>query len=265
MIEPELTKSENLLRRELMSKLKGKVVVITGASSGIGEETAISVAGRGGIVVISARREDRLKQIAERIKHSGGLSAYKKTDVTSWTEVQELAHFTLEEFGKIDVWINNAGIMPLSSLNKIKIEEWDQMIDVNIKGVLYGIGAAVPIMEKQKNGHIINISSIAGHRVSFGGAVYSGTKYAVRAITEGLRQELSPTANIRTTIISPGSVITELRETISDEDSLIMLKKMPDEVRLESNNIAEAIIYAIEQPENVSINEIIIRPTAQKS
>lgn len=248
--------------------MENKVIVITGASSGIGEATAVAAAAKGAKVVLAARREDRLEEMVKQIREKGGEAISFKTDVSSFDQVKELADFAVSEFGKIDVWVNNAGIMPLSFLNKLKVDEWDRMIDVNIKGVLYGIAAAVPIMEKQNSGHIINVSSVAGHRVGFGSAVYSGTKFAVRAITEGLRQELSPTANIRATIISPGAVKTELRQTITDEDALHILKKRAastNEVPLESKNIADAIIYAIEQPEGVSVNEIIIRPTLQRT
>lgn len=248
-----------------MSGLKDRVVVITGASSGIGEATALAVASKGAKVVLSARREGRLIETVQTIHNSGGQGTYLKTDVTSYNEVQALADFAIKEFGRIDVWVNNAGVMPLSFVNKLKVEEWDQMIDVNIKGVLYGIAAAVPVMEKQESGHIINVSSVAGHRVGVGGAVYSGTKFAVRAITEGLRQELSPSANIRTTIISPGIVETELQQTITDTDALNALKQRATNAPLEPKNIADAILYAIEQPDSVSINEILIRPTSQGS
>jgi NADP-dependent 3-hydroxy acid dehydrogenase YdfG len=248
--------------------LNHKVIVITGASSGIGEATALAVAKKGANVVLAARRGERINEIVKKIELDGGRAAGLKIDVTSHSDVIKLASFALEKFGSIDVWINNAGIMPLSFINKLKVDEWDQMIDVNIKGVLYGIAAAVPVMEKQQKGHIINVSSIAGHRVGLGGAVYSGTKFAVRAITEGLRQELSPSANIRTTIISPGTVNTELRHTITDEDALELLNKrmsLSNDAPLESKNIADAILYAIEQPESVSVNEIIIRPLSQKT
>ena len=248
-----------------MSGVHNRVIVITGASSGIGEAAAISAAEKGAKVVLSARRVERLKETVERIQNNGGDAAYCQTDVTSRKEVQALADFAFSQFGAIDVWVNNAGVMPLSFLNKLKVDEWDQMIDVNVKGVLYGIAAAIPVMEKQQRGHIINVSSVAGHRVGLAGAVYSGTKYAVRAITEGLRQELSPTANIRTTIISPGSVRTELRNTITDEDAIEVLEKRATDTPLEAKNIADAIMYAIEQPENVNVNEILIRPTSQRS
>lgn len=248
-----------------ISTLKDRVIVITGASSGIGQATALAAAEKGAKVVLSARRVERLVETVEEIKKMGGICTYFKTDVTSHNEVQELAQFAEKEFGTIDIWVNNAGLMPLSYLNKLKVDEWDQMIDVNIKGVLYGVAAAIPIMEKQKHGHIINVSSVAGHRVGVAGAVYSGTKFAVRAITEGLRQELSPTANIRTTIISPGMVQTELTNTITDEEAIDALRKRATDKPLEGKNIADAIIYAIEQPEHVSINEILIRPTSQGS
>ncbi|WP_077213043.1 SDR family oxidoreductase [Bacillus dakarensis] len=248
-----------------MSNLQDKVIVITGASSGIGEATAIAAAAKGAKVILSARREDRLIKLVDEIKQNGGNAVYMKTDVTSREQVEELAQYAVNTFGSIDVWVNNAGIMPLSYVNKLKVDEWDKMVDVNIKGVLYGIAAAVPIMEKQNKGHIINVSSVAGHRVGIGGAVYSGTKFAVRAITEGLRQELSPTANIRATIISPGAVATELAYTITDKDALKALKGRVSGDRLQGADIANAIIYAVEQPDHVAVNEILIRPTTQQS
>ena len=200
--------------------MKGKVLVITGASSGIGEAAAKKAAKEGAKVVLAARRADRLDNITEQIQQDGGEAVYLQTDVTSYEEMKRLADFAVEKYGTFHVWINNAGLMPLSFINKLKVDEWEKMVDVNIKGVLYGIAAAVPVMEHQREGHIINVASVAGHRVGLGGAVYSGTKFAVRAITEGLRQELSPTANIKATIISPGSVATELRQTITDEEAL---------------------------------------------
>lgn len=247
-----------------MSALQDQVIVITGASSGIGEAMAMAVAEKGANVVLAARREARLIETVKTIKKKEGTATYLKTDVASRDEVQKLADFAVEQFGRIDVWVNNAGLMPLSFLDKLKVDEWERMVDVNIKGVLYGIAAAIPVMEKQKQGHIVNVSSVAGHRVGLGGAVYSGTKFAVRAITEGLRQELSPRSNIRATIISPGSVKTELRETITDEDALRILNKRSIDKPLESEDIANALVYALEQPEHVSVNEILIRPTTQR-
>lgn len=242
-----------------------KVVVITGASSGIGRATAVRLAEGGGKIVLSARRAERLQATVREIVEAGGSAVYFAADVTSMADMQALADFAVETFGRIDVWVNNAGLMPLSYLNKRKIDEWDTMIDVNIKGVLYGIAAAVPIMERQRSGHIINISSVAGHRVGMAGAVYSGTKFAVRAITEGLRMELSPTSNVRATVISPGLVETELLSTITDEDALSALKSRIAGEPLQPEDIANAIAYAVDQPERASINEILIRPTTQPS
>lgn len=247
-----------------MSQLRDKVVIITGASSGIGEATAYELAMHGAKVVLAARREDRLQKLKEKIQQGGGTAVTKVTDVTSRKQMEELAQFALEQFGKIDVLINNAGVMPLSFMNKLKVDEWDQMIDVNIKGVLYGIAAVLPHMEERKQGHIINLSSVAGHEVHIGGAVYSGTKYAVRAITEGLRKEQAHN-NIRTTIISPGSVTTELTESISDLKIKELLKKgFEDTQSLEGKDIAAAIRYAIEQPPHVAVNEMLVRPAQQK-
>jgi len=245
-----------------MSNIQDKVVIITGASSGIGEATAKELASKGAKLVLAARREDRLKNLQEEIQNNGGQAIYKVTDVTSHEQMEKLAEYALKEFGKIDVLVNNAGLMPLSPLYQKKIEEWDTMIDVNIKGVLYGIAAVLPSMRERKSGHIINLSSIAGHLIGPAGSVYSATKFAVRAITEGLRKE-EFSNNIRTTIISPGAVTSELTETISDVD----LKSAIDEIykgAIDAESIARAIAFAIEQPSDVAINEMIIRPTRQE-
>lgn len=241
-----------------------KTAIITGASSGIGQATAKELASKGIRVMLAARREDRLIELKKEIEAAGGRAEYLVTDVTSAEEMETLAQATIKHFGKIDILINNAGLMPLSLMNKYKIDEWNKMIDVNIKGVLYGIAAVLPHMEKQKEGHIINISSVAGHMVWPGSAVYSGTKFAVRAITEGLRKELHPALNIRATIVSPGSVATELTDTITDEDVLSQLKNASNMVPLQAIDIARAIAYAIEQPSHVDVNEILIRPTQQQ-
>jgi NADP-dependent 3-hydroxy acid dehydrogenase YdfG len=245
-----------------MSNIQGKVVIITGASSGIGEATAIELASKGAKLVLAARREDRLKKLQEEIQKNGGQAIYKVTDVTSYEQMEELADYALKEFGKIDVLVNNAGVMPLSPVYQKKINEWDTMIDVNIKGVLYGIAAVLPSMRERKEGHIINVSSIAGQLVFPASSVYSGTKFAVRAITEGLRKE-EFINNIRTTIISPGAVATELIEAISD---LELKAKIVEEskVAIDPASIARAIAFAIEQPSDVAINEMIIRPTIQE-
>lgn len=244
--------------------MMGKTAIITGASSGIGQAAAKELANKGFSVMLAARREDRLVELKKEIEEAGGQASYKVTDVTSAAEMKALAEATIEQFGGIDVMLNNAGLMPLSFLNKLKIDEWDQMVDVNIKGVLYGIAAVLPHMEERKEGHIINISSVAGHDVTKGSAVYSGTKFAVRAITEGLRQELDPAMNIRATIVSPGAVTTELAETITDEDILSAFSNGPAMEFLQAEDIARAIGYAVEQPAHVDVNEILIRPRQQK-
>ena len=214
--------------------------------------------------MLAARREERLVDLKKEIEAEGGSADYQVTDVTSADEMKSLAQAALEKNGKIDILVNNAGLMPLSYMNKLKLDEWDKMVDVNIKGVLYGIAAVLPIMEQQKSGHILNVSSVAGHQVMKGSAVYSGTKFAVRAITEGLRQELDPAMNIRATIVSPGAVTTELAETITDEDILSAFSNGPSMEFLQAEDIARAIAYAVEQPAHVDVNEILIRPRQQK-
>lgn len=245
-----------------MSNIQDKVVIITGASSGIGEATAKELASKGVKLVLAARREDRLKKLQEEIQKNGGQAIYKVTDVASHEQMEELAEYVLTEFGKIDVMVNNAGVMPLSPVYQKKINEWDSMIDINIKGVLYGIAAVLPSMRERKEGHIINVSSIAGHLVFHASAVYSGTKFAVRAITEGLRKEEAPN-NIRTTIISPGTISTELLESISDEELKSEIVEV-SKIGIEPASIARAVAFAIEQPSDVAINEMIVRPTIQE-
>ncbi|MGM0878522.1 MAG: SDR family oxidoreductase [Bacillota bacterium] len=245
-----------------MSNIQDKVVIITGTSSGIGESAAKELASKGAKLVLAARREERLKKLQEEIQHNGGQAIYKGTDVTSHEQMEELAEVALKEFGKIDVLVNNAGLMPNSFLYNKKIDDWNKMIDVNIKGVLYGIAAVLPSMRERKSGHIINLSSVAGHFVGAGSAVYAGTKFAVRAISEGLRKEEFGN-NIRTTIISPGMVKSELTESITDINFKPMIEKMY-EGAIEAESIARAIAFAIEQPSDVAINEMIIRPTSQE-
>ncbi|RFT96177.1 SDR family oxidoreductase [Paenibacillus jamilae] len=246
-----------------MSNIQGKVVIITGASSGIGEAAAKELASKGAKLVLAARREDRLKKLQDEIEQSGGEAVYKKTDVSSHQQMEDLAAYALNEFGKIDVLVNNAGIMPQAFLALKKVDEWDRMIDVNIKGVLYAIGAVLPSMRERKSGHIINLSSVAGHNIYPGGTVYCGTKHAVRAISEGLRQEEAMSGtNIRVTNISPGAVTSELLETTTDP---AMKAGLDDfyKIAIDADSIARAIAFAIEQPSDVGINEMIIRPTAQ--
>jgi NADP-dependent 3-hydroxy acid dehydrogenase YdfG len=240
--------------------VEGKVVVITGASSGIGEATARNLAARGAAVALGARRRDRLDKLVNDIREAGGKAEAFTCDVTRRSDVEALVQGAVKTFGRVDVIVNNAGIMPLSSLDQLKVAEWEQMVDVNIKGVLYGIAAALPIFKKQKSGHFINISSVAGHVVVPTGAVYCATKFAVRAITEGLRMESGP--DIRTTEISPGAIATELANTITDSGAAAMVSELT-KVALPAEAIARAIAFAIGEPAEVDVNEIIVRPTAQ--
>ncbi|MEH2058577.1 MAG: SDR family oxidoreductase [Nostoc sp.] len=244
-----------------MSLIQNKVVIITGASSGLGEATAKRLAASGAKLMLAARREDRLKDLVAAIAKSGGTATYQVTDVADRTQMEALAKETLSTYSRIDVLINNAGLMPLSPLDQVKVEEWDRMIDVNIKGVLYGIAAVLPIMRQQKSGHIINLSSVAGHKVFPGSAVYCATKYAVRAISEGLRLESN--GEIRSTNISPGAVATELTTTITDKDTAAGINQLYA-IAIDADAIARAIAYTIEQPDDVDVNEMIIRPTRQE-
>ena len=243
-----------------MSEIHDKVVIITGASSGLGEATARRLAKSGAKVMLAARREDRLVALRDAIVEQGGDAIYKVTDVTERDQMQALAQATLDAYDRIDVLVNNAGLMPLSPLDKLKVDEWDTMIDVNIRGVLYGIAAVLPTMRKQHAGHIINLSSVAGHKVFPSSAVYSATKYAVKAISEGLRQEGN--GEIRSTNISPGAVATELPSTISDTDTAKNVDELYD-MAIDPDAIARAVAFAIEQPADVDVNELIIRPTKQ--
>jgi len=245
------------------NNIKGKVVVITGASSGLGEETARHLAEKGAKVALGARRTDRIESFADKIKENGGDAIAVSTDVTQRDQVKKLVDSAVDAFGQVDVILNNAGLMPLSPMKDLKIVEWDQMIDVNIKGVLYGIAAALPYMKEQKSGHFINVSSVAGHKTFPGSTVYSATKSAVRVISEGLRQEVTP-YNIRTTIISPGAVKTELLEHISDEGIQKGNKEYVGEVGLTPDAFARLVAFAINEPAEVDINEILFRPTAQE-
>ncbi|MEG3849653.1 SDR family oxidoreductase [Microcoleus sp. herbarium19] len=242
-----------------MSNLNGKVVIITGASSGIGEATARLLAKNGAKVVLGARRIDRLQLIVKDIRALGGIAEYQALDVTQRSQLEDIVKFAQNKFDRVDVLINNAGVMPLSALDQLKVEEWDRTIDVNIKGVLYGIAAALPVMKAQKSGQIINISSIGGHAVSPTAAVYCATKFAVGAISEGLRQEVG--GDIRVTVISPGVTESELADSISDEAAR---KGMQEFRRLSipAEAIARSILFAIDQPDDVDISEIIVRPTA---
>ncbi|WP_117884837.1 SDR family oxidoreductase [Aureibaculum luteum] len=245
----------------MKNNIEGKVVVITGGSSGLGEATARYLAEKGAKIVLGARRLNKLEVIADEIRKNGGAIEVLKTDVTKANDVKALVKKAIDSFGKIDVMINNAGIMPLAPLAALKVDEWDSMIDVNIKGVLYGIAAALPEFQKQKSGHFINLASVAGLNVSPGGAVYSGTKFAVRAISEGLRKEVGK--DIRTTILTPGLIDSELQLGSSDEATSQFVQQVYKDA-IPAISIAKAVVYAIEQPDDVDINELVIRPTVQE-
>ena len=241
-----------------MSGIDGKVVAITGASSGIGEATARVLAAAGARVVIGARRADRLQRVVAEITAKGGSVRARGLDVTQRADIEAFARYARAEFGKLDAIVNNAGVMPLSPLDALKVDEWDRMVDVNIKGVLYGIAAALPCMMEQGRGHIINLSSIGGHSVSPTAAVYCATKFAVRAISDGLRQE---TNCIRVTVISPGTTTSELADTITDATAREAMKSWRA-ITISPDAVADAIAYAISQPDDVDVSEIVIRPTA---
>lgn len=245
----------------MKSNTAQKVVVITGASSGLGEATARHLAAQGAAVVLGARRADRLQTIVNEIRAAGGQADYAVTDVTRAEEVAALVAKAVQTFGRLDVLVNNAGLMAIAPLAEAKVAEWEQMVDINIKGVLYGIAAALPVFQKQGNGHFINLSSVAGIKVfAPGGTVYSGTKFAVRAISEGLRQEVG--GNIRTTTIEPGAVDTELKFGSSHSQSAAVVQEFY-KIAIPAESVARAVAFAIEQPADVDINEIVLRPTQQ--
>lgn len=235
-----------------------KTILITGASSGIGEATARILCAQGHRIVIGARRVDRLKSIADSLNLNGGQVVYQQIDVTKLTDLQKLVDLAIRTYGGVDVIINNAGVMPLSPMNSLKTDEWNQMIDVNIKGVLHGIAAVLPIMNEQKSGQIINISSIGGLYVVPTGAVYCATKYAVRAISDGLRQEND---RLRVSCVYPGVVESELANTISDQAAATAMKSFR-QIALKPEAIAAAIAHVINQPSDVDTSEIVVRPTA---
>ncbi len=241
-----------------MAASNGKVVLITGASSGIGEATARVLAAHGARVVLGARRTERLRAVAAGIEQSGGTVRFRALDVAHHHDVEAFAAFAVAEFGRIDVLVNNAGVMPLSPLSALKLDEWNWMVDVNIRGVLHGIAAVLPRMEAQGSGHIVNVSSVGGFVVQPTGAVYSATKFAVRAISEGLRKE---SAQVRCTCIYPGVVESELADTISDPVARERMQSYR-KLAIEPDAIGRAIRFAIEQPDDVDVNEIVVRPLA---
>jgi NADP-dependent 3-hydroxy acid dehydrogenase YdfG len=244
-----------------MSGTEGKVIVVTGASSGIGEATALLLAERGAKIVLGARGSDRLGALADRIMRAGGEAAYARTDVRRRGDLSQLVNLACERYGKLDVLVNNAGVMPISPLDDLRVEDWEEMIDTNIKGVLYGIAAALPVFRKQGFGHFVNTASTAGHKTVPNQSVYSGTKFAVRAISEGLRQEADE--KLRVTIISPGFVRTNFADNVRDPEVKGQLGESRDKFAMPPAAIARAIAFAIEQPTDVDVSEIVLRSTAQ--
>jgi NADP-dependent 3-hydroxy acid dehydrogenase YdfG len=241
--------------------IKDKVIAITGASSGIGEVTALLLAERGAKLILGARRLNRLEALAKRITAAGGMAVYASTDVTQRDDVSALVNLACDQYGKIDVFINNAGIGPISPLDDLRVDEWEAMIDINIKGVLYGIAAALPVFRKQGFGHFVNTASTAGHKTVANQTVYSATKFAVRALSEGLRQEAGE--KLRVTIVSPGFVRTDFVQTIANTEVRTQLVAARDKMAMPPEAIARAIAFAIEQPADIDVGEIIVRPTAQ--
>ncbi|MFP7478912.1 SDR family oxidoreductase [Terribacillus saccharophilus] len=238
--------------------IKNKVVLVTGGSSGIGAATVELLAESGAIVIAAARRTAKLETIVSALRQNGYTADYKQLDVTDFKQMQDTVREITKLYGKIDVVVNNAGVMPLSKLEALKIDEWNRMIDVNIKGVLHGIGAALPLMKEQDSGHIINIASIGAYEVTPTAAVYCATKYAVRAITDGLRQEAKN--NIRATLISPGVTESELAEHITDKEASEAMIEYRRQA-LPASAIAQAILYAISQPAGIDVSELIVRPS----
>ncbi len=244
-----------------MSGIEGKVVVITGASSGIGEATALLLARRGAKVVLGARGPARLEALAARIADTGGEAAHAPTDVRRRADLSNLVKLACDRYGKLDVLVSNAGVMPISPLDDLRVEEWEEMIDINIKGVLYGIAAALPVFRRQGFGHFVNTASTAGHLVRPNTSVYAGTKFAVRAISEGLRQEAGD--KLRVTIISPGFTRTNFADAVTSREVKAQLEQSRDKFGMPPDAIARAIAFAIEQPADIDVNEVIVRPTAQ--
>jgi NADP-dependent 3-hydroxy acid dehydrogenase YdfG len=244
--------------------IKDKVAIVTGASSGIGYATALTLSKAGAKIAIGARRTDKLLELEKKITQNGGEVFSQKLDVTKKLDCNTFVDGTIKKWGRVDILVNNAGLMPLSFVKNLKIDEWDQMIDVNIKGVLYCTAAVIPYMHAKKSGHIINISSVAGRIVFPSGSVYCATKHAVTAFSEGLRQEFSTRSNIRVTCIEPGVVSTELTNTITDESLQSFVETSKKMNSLNAEDIANAILFAVEAPNHVNVNEVLIRPTTQE-
>lgn len=243
--------------------IKDKITLITGASSGIGYSTAITLAKEGSKIIAGARRIEKLEELKKTIEGQGGEIIIQKLDVTKRGDCSNFVNIANEKFGKIDILINNAGIMPLSFIKSLKIDEWDMMVDVNIKGVFYCTAAVIPFMLKNKSGHIVNMSSVAGRIVFPAGSVYCATKHAIAAFSEGLRQEFSQRSNIRVTCIEPGVVATELTDTITDTSLDAFLETVKKMEPLQPEDIANSILYALQTPSHVNVNEVLIRPVQQ--
>jgi NADP-dependent 3-hydroxy acid dehydrogenase YdfG len=249
-----------------MTRLRDQTVLITGASSGIGAATMRLMADEGARVVGVARRNDRIDSLISEIRATGGSALGLPADVTERDEVNRCVDRVIQEFGRIDVLVNNAGIMPLSPVRELRVEEWDRMIDVNVRGLLYCIAAVLPHMLRQHKGHIVNVGSVAGRRPFPTGTIYSATKFAVRAISAGLRNELSPNDNIRVTDVEPGVVATELADHIADAAARqTFAQRWEGRRMLDAEDIGRAIVYVASQPEHVNVNELLVRPTEQET
>ncbi len=244
----------------MSNNIEGKVVVITGASSGLGEATARLLSAQRPSVVLGARRTDRIQSLADELTGNGGTALAITTDVAHYDQVKRLVDDAVQTYGRVDVMINKAGLMPQSPLERLKIDDWNRTFDVSIKGVLYGIAAAVPHMKQQKAGHIINVSSVAGHKVGPNFAVYAATKHAVRALSEGLRLEVKP-YNIRTTVISPGAVATELPDSVTEPDMAERIRTFYESAAIPAESFARAVAFAMGQPDDVDVKEILFPPT----
>lgn len=242
-------------------EIKGKVVAITGASSGIGKAIAVELAKNGVKVVLGARRTEQLRQLVEEIKNNGGEAVFTKTDVRNKTDLIQLVNVAIEQYGKLDVIVNNAGVSQLSRIDELDIDGWEEMIDINLKGVLYGMAAAIPVFKKQQSGHVVNIISTSGIKIVPMQGVYAGTKNAVRTITEAFRQETD--GSIRITGISPGFVKTDFASNMKNEDMKTAIQKGMEQIAINPVAVANAVIYAISQPKDVEVGDIVIRPAAQ--
>lgn len=250
------------LKRESVMSMEDKVVVITGAGSGIGRATALHLASRGGRIVLGARREERIAAVAAEIEAAGGEAVFRRTDVTRREDLEGLVRLACDRFDRLDVLVNNAGIGPISRFDALRVDDWDAMIDVNIKGVLYGIAAALPVFARQRGGHIVNVISTAGLKIIPTMGVYAATKNAVRTITEALRQEAGPT--LRVTEVSPGMTATDFADSMTDEAVKTAMRARSEAIAIPPDAIARAIAFAIEQPPDVDVGSVVIRPTAQE-